>query len=119
MEEEMNLGNCPDCKSPLTIKRGRYGIFIGCSGYPKCKHIQKIERSSGIKCEACKEGELVEKHTRKGKMFWGCNKYPECTNAQWTDPKTTPQSGKVTIVKAASKKAVKSKKKKGGMKKLG
>jgi len=112
LEEEMQLGNCPDCKSALIVKRGRYGMFIGCSGYPKCKHIQKIQKSSGVKCEACDNGELVEKHTRKGKMFWGCNQYPKCTNASWTDPRNTPQSGKVTIVKKGV-----SKKKTGGGKK--
>jgi len=109
MEKEMGLKDCPDCGEPLTIKRGRYGMFIGCSGYPKCKHIQKIEKSSGIKCEHCKVGELVEKRTRKGKMFWGCNQYPKCENASWTDPRKTPQSGKVTVTKKGAKKEAKKK----------
>jgi DNA topoisomerase I len=104
LEEEMDLGSCPQCKSALIVKRGRYGFFIGCSGYPQCKHIQKIQKSSGVKCEACEEGELVEKHTRKGKLFWGCNQYPKCQNATWTDPRKTPQSGKVTVVKKGVKK---------------
>lgn len=86
MEEEMNLEPCPDCGSPLTVKSGRYGVFVGCSGYPKCKHIKKIEKSSGVACDQCGKGELVEKRTRKGKKFWGCNKYPDCKNASWTYP---------------------------------
>jgi DNA topoisomerase I len=104
MEKELGLENCPDCGSALIVKRGRYGMFIGCSGYPKCKHIQKIQKSSGVQCEHCKKGELVEKRTRKGKMFWGCSEYPTCENASWTDPTKTPQTGKVTVVKEGTKK---------------
>jgi len=110
MEEELQLGKCPDCGSDLIVKRGRYGMFIGCSGYPDCKHIQKIEKSSGVKCEHCKKGELVEKRTRKGKVFWGCNQYPKCENASWTFPGTEPQPGKVKIVKKGTKKKATKKK---------
>ena len=86
LEEKLGLGACPECSSALIVKRGRYGMFIGCSGYPKCKHLKKIEVSSGIKCTKCGVGELVEKRTRRGKRFWGCNQYPKCENASWTDP---------------------------------
>jgi DNA topoisomerase-1 len=120
MEKELGLKDCPDCGEALIVKRGRYGMFIGCSGYPKCKHIQKIQKSSGVKCEHCDKGELVEKRTRKGKFFWGCNQYPDCTNAMWTDPTKTPQSGKVTVTKEGTGKkgaTKKKKKKKGGTRK--
>ena len=86
LEEEMKLGKCPDCGSDLGVKNGRFGPFVGCNGYPKCKHIQKIEKTSGVKCDKCNKGELVEKRTKRGKKFWGCNKYPDCDNASWTYP---------------------------------
>ena len=97
MEEKLGLGVCPECSSALTVKRGRYGMFIGCSGYPKCHYLKKIEVSSGIKCDKCGKGELVEKRTRRGKRFWGCNQYPKCENASWTDPtkkEDSEESGK-------------------------
>ena len=93
MEEKLGLGACPDCASALTVKRGRYGMFIGCSGYPKCRYLKKIEVSSGIKCDKYGKGELVEKHTRRGKRFWGCNQYPKCENASWTDPTKKGEDG--------------------------
>jgi DNA topoisomerase-1 len=86
MEQKLGLGACPECASALTVKRSRYGMFIGCTGYPKCRYLQKIEVSSGVKCDKCGKGELVEKRTRRGKRFWGCNQYPKCENASWTDP---------------------------------
>lgn len=85
---------CPDCGSPLLVKRGRYGMFIGCTGYPKCSHIKSIQISSGVKCEKCGKGELVEKRTRRGKRFWGCNEYPRCENASWTFPGKTEDKTK-------------------------
>jgi DNA topoisomerase-1 len=87
LEAKFAQGLCPECKSPLTVKHGRYGMFVGCTGYPKCHYIKKIEVSSGVKCEVCGKGELVEKRTRRGKRFWGCNQYPRCKNASWTDPR--------------------------------
>lgn len=80
---------CPDCGFPLTVKRGRYGFFIGCTGYPRCNHLEKIQISSGVKCEKCGKGELIEKRTRRGKRFWGCSEYPRCENASWTFPGET------------------------------
>lgn len=71
----------------MEIKVGRYGEFLGCSNYPDCKNIQPIIKFSGVKCPTCKEGQLVERRTRKGgKLFWGCNKYPKCKFATWDKP---------------------------------
>ena len=71
----------------MEIKSGRFGPFLGCSGYPECKSIQSIVISSGVKCPKCSEGDLVERHTRKGgKIFWGCNKFPKCKLATWNKP---------------------------------
>ena len=78
---------CPECKSPLLERIGRFGKFIGCSNYPDCKYIQKKKvEGTGIKCPKCKEGEIVEKHSRAGKQFYACNGYPKCRNAYWSKP---------------------------------
>ncbi|MFH0854497.1 MAG: type I DNA topoisomerase, partial [bacterium] len=76
---------CPECGSPLTLRMGRFGQFIGCSNYPKCKYIKKQEKSTGIKCPKCGEGEIVEKRSKKG-IFYACNKYPKCRFALWGKP---------------------------------
>ncbi|PKY09530.1 DNA topoisomerase I [Acidithiobacillus marinus] len=80
--------DCPDCGKPLVYKTGRYGRFISCSGYPECKHIEPLTqpKSSGVACSLCGEGELVEKRSRYGKVFYSCNTYPKCTYAVWGPP---------------------------------
>lgn len=83
---------CPDCNSPLHIKQGRYGKFIGCSGYPKCKHIEPLEKpkDSGITCPTCHQGTLIERKSRYGKLFYSCSTYPKCTYATWNPPINEP-----------------------------
>ncbi|RBL99004.1 type I DNA topoisomerase [Acidithiobacillus ferridurans] len=84
--------DCPDCGKPLVYKTGRYGRFISCSGYPECKHIEPLTqpKSSGVTCPQCSEGELVEKRSRYGKVFYSCNTYPKCTYAVWGPPVARP-----------------------------
>lgn len=90
---------CPDCGRPLVLKRGRFGPFLGCSGYPDCKHIKKIEKKTGLACPACQQGEIVEKRSRRGKMFYACNRYPDCNNAYWSRPtgETCPECKSLLI----------------------
>lgn len=85
--------DCPDCGKPLVVRRGRYGEFVACSGYPDCRHIKKDETAeeaeeltTGVACAKCGEGEMVGKKTRRGKLFFGCNKYPGCDFALWNKP---------------------------------
>ena len=77
---------CPDCGKPMVIRPGRYGKFLACTGFPECKHTEPIVVNSGIKCPECGEGFLIERKTRRGKTFWGCNRYPKCKHATWDDP---------------------------------
>ena len=83
---------CEKCGEPMLIKTGRYGKFLACSGYPKCKNIQPLEkpRSLGITCPECGEGEMMEKKSRYGKIFYSCNRYPKCKYALWNEPKEEP-----------------------------
>jgi DNA topoisomerase-1 len=90
-EEEVNE-TCEQCGRPMLLRWGKFGKFLGCSGYPECKNIQPLEKPAdlGIKCPECKEGDLKERKSRWGKVFYGCDKYPECKFASWDKPIATP-----------------------------
>lgn len=79
--------NCPNCGSPLVIRKGRYGEFVACSNYPECKYIKKEEKEQKVimDCPEC-DGKIIEKITRKGKLFYGCTNYPKCKFASWDLP---------------------------------
>ena len=83
-EEEVR-GQCPQCGKPMVLKSGRFGRFLACSDYPRCKTTRPY--STGIKCgaEGC-DGELVERRTRKGRIFYSCSRYPQCEYATWKLP---------------------------------
>ena len=70
---------CPDCGKALAKKRGRFGPFIGCTGYPDCKYIKKTQQKTGVICPDCGQGELVRRRGRGKSIFFGCERYPECT----------------------------------------
>jgi len=76
---------CDQCQSPMVVKTGRYGRFLACSAYPECKNVKPF--FLGIPCpeDGC-EGQLVEKQSRKGKIFYGCDQYPKCKFASWDKP---------------------------------
>ena len=78
---------CPECGKPLVVRKGRYGEFIACSNYPECKYIKKEEKKQVevSKCPNC-DGMLIERKTKKGKVFYGCNNFPNCKTAFWDKP---------------------------------
>ncbi|MDX1980966.1 MAG: type I DNA topoisomerase [Bryobacteraceae bacterium] len=75
---------CPNCDSNLVMKYGRFGEFTACSNYPKCKYVK--QKTLGIKCPKCAEGEILERRSKRGKTFYGCNRYPECDFVAWGKP---------------------------------
>ena len=78
---------CPKCGAPLIIRLGKFGKFYACSRFPKCKHTESLEKNVlDISCPKCKKGEIVEKRTRKGKIFYGCSNWPTCDFALWDKP---------------------------------
>lgn len=95
---------CEKCGKPMAVKRGRFGRFLACTGYPECKSSQPI--GIGIHCPnpGC-TGELTERRTRRGKIFFGCNRYPECTFAAWDRPvaETCPECGSTYLLQKYSK----------------
>ncbi len=77
--------NCEKCGSPMVIKWGRFGKFIACSGYPNCRNSKSFEFKIGVNCPEC-EAEIVEKKTRRKRIFYSCSRYPECTFGSWNRP---------------------------------
>lgn len=79
---------CPDCGGELKIKHGRYGKFIGCSAYPKCKFIESLKKpaETGVACPECQQGKMVKRQSRKGRVFFSCSRYPDCKYAVWNEP---------------------------------
>ncbi len=107
-EPEVSEEKCDKCGQPMLIKSGRYGKYLACSGYPACKNIQPLNKpkGTGVTCPECKQGELTEKKSRYGKMFYSCNRYPECKFALWDPPiaQTCPKCGFPVLVKKVYKK---------------
>ena len=93
---------CPECGSSLVIRKGRFGEFTACSNYPECKYIKKEEKQvvEIMDCPEC-SGKIVEKKTRKGKLFYGCSNYPKCKFASWDKPlpENCPECGKYLVEK--------------------
>ncbi|MEX2264368.1 MAG: type I DNA topoisomerase [Bryobacteraceae bacterium] len=75
---------CPQCGNNLVVKTGRFGEFTACSNYPACKYVK--QKTIGVKCPQCNEGEIVERRSRRGKTFYGCNRYPDCDFVAWSKP---------------------------------
>jgi len=88
---------CPKCGSDLVIKRGRYGKFIGCSAYPDCNHMEPLEppKDTGVQCPECRKGNMLKRKSRYGKVFYSCERYPDCKYAVWNYPlaETCPECG--------------------------
>ncbi len=75
---------CPQCGNNMVQKYGRFGEFTACSNYPTCKYVK--QKTIGVKCPECTEGEVVERRSKRGKTFFGCNRYPDCNFVAWARP---------------------------------
>ena len=96
---------CEICGAPMVVKRGKFGSFLGCSNYPECKNIKRIEKKTGVKCPKCSVGEIVERKSKKGRLFYGCNRFPDCNFAVWNKPtgETCPKCGSLLVFAAKGK----------------
>lgn len=83
---------CPECDSALQIRTGRYGKFIGCTSYPKCRFIEPLEKPADTKvlCPDCNNSTLLKRKSRRGKIFYSCGAYPKCKYALWNEPVDKP-----------------------------
>jgi DNA topoisomerase-1 len=90
---------CPKCGAQLLIRVSKYGRFLACSNYPKCKYTFDLENSTGISCPQCKKGEIIKRKSKKGKTFWGCSNYPKCDFVLWSEPtgETCPKCNSLLI----------------------
>lgn len=82
--------DCELCGSPMVFKLGRYGKFMACSNFPECRNTKAIVKEIGVKCPKCKEGEIVERKSKTKRVFYGCNRYPECDFVSWDKPINRP-----------------------------
>lgn len=78
--------DCEKCGSPMVYKMGRYGKFMACSNFPDCRNTKAIVKTIGVKCPKCKDGEVVERKSKKNRIFYGCDQYPECDFISWDRP---------------------------------
>jgi len=101
-EAEKTGEDCPNCGSPLVIRKGKYGSFTACSNFPACKYIktEPKEVTEITDCPNC-EGKIIEKKSKRGKVFYGCNNYPKCKTAYWDIPigEKCPNCGKMLVKK--------------------
>ncbi|EHQ74826.1 DNA topoisomerase I [Staphylococcus epidermidis VCU057] len=78
--------DCEVCGSPMVIKMGRYGKFMACSNFPDCRNTKAIVKTIGVTCPKCNEGDVVERKSKKNRIFYGCSRYPECDFISWDKP---------------------------------
>jgi len=90
LSEEQVEEKCPHCGQNLVIKSGRFGKFLACPDYPQCKFTKSFQISTGVSCPQCGQGEIVEKRSKKSKIFYGCSAYPSCNYALFNKPVATP-----------------------------
>jgi len=110
-EDNTPVKDCPKCKKPMVQKEGRFGMFLACTGYPECKHTESIGRENsnkdtGVACfePGCK-GTIIEKKSKRGKIFYGCSRYPDCDFASWDRPvnKKCPECNSAYLVEKENK----------------
>ncbi|NEW63256.1 type I DNA topoisomerase [Granulicatella sp. zg-ZJ] len=78
--------DCPECSSPMVIKIGKFGKFYACSNFPDCRYTQAIVKKIDVSCPQCQKGEILERKSKKNKIFYGCSCYPECDFVSWDKP---------------------------------
>ncbi|MBT9258473.1 MAG: type I DNA topoisomerase [Clostridiales bacterium] len=100
LEEEVTDERCPRCGRPMVVKHGRFGPFLACSGYPECQETKPLLVKTGVACPKC-GGEIVERRSRKGRVFYGCSNYPACDFVLWDRPtgETCPVCGSLMVEK--------------------
>jgi DNA topoisomerase-1 len=90
---------CEKCGAPMVIKSGRFGKFLSCSKYPDCKNMKPLVKSTGVACPECGKGEIVERRSKRGRIFYSCNQYPNCKFALWSKPtgEKCPKCGSLLV----------------------
>jgi DNA topoisomerase I len=90
LQDEVSDELCEKCGKPMVYKMGRFGKFLACSGFPECRNTKPIVKDIGVTCPKCAKGSIIERRSKKGRMFYGCNLYPECDFVSWDKPAPIP-----------------------------
>lgn len=100
IEDEPAGIDCELCGKPMVIKMGRYGKFMACSGFPDCRNTKAIVKEIGVMCPKCKEGQVIERKSKKNRIFYGCDRYPACEYVSWDRPieRPCPKCNEHTLV---------------------
>lgn len=86
IKQELTGDNCPECGSPLVYKLGKFGKFIACSNFPECRYTNTIQKKVGVTCPKCHKHDVLEKKSKRGKVFYGCEGFPNCDFVSWDKP---------------------------------
>ena len=97
--------DCELCGSPMVFKMGRYGKFMACSNFPECRNTKPIVKEIGVTCPKCKEGQIIERKSKKKRIFYGCTRYPECDFLSWDKPlpRSCPKCDSLLVEKKLKK----------------
>jgi len=97
--------DCEECGHEMVYKMGRYGKFLACSNFPDCRNTKPILKKIGVTCPKCKEGEVVERKSKKNRVFYGCDRYPDCDFLSWDKPisRPCPKCASMLVEKKAKK----------------
>ncbi|WP_249869797.1 type I DNA topoisomerase [Oceanobacillus saliphilus] len=97
--------DCENCGNEMVYKMGRYGKFLACSNFPECRNTKPILKEIGVKCPKCKEGNVVERKSKKRRTFYGCDQFPECDFVSWDKPiaRPCPKCDSLLVEKKAKK----------------
>ncbi|MGG0869888.1 type I DNA topoisomerase [Brevibacillus laterosporus] len=108
LKDEVSDEICELCGKHLVYKLGRFGKFLACSGFPDCRNTKPIVKHIDVKCPSCKSGEVVERKSKKNRIFYGCTNYPECEFLSWDKPisRPCPKCGEMLVEKKRKKQGV-------------
>lgn len=101
IEDEVSDVPCDKCGRMMVVKWGKFGKFLACPGYPECRNTKPLLNEIGVKCPKCEQGEVVERRSKKGRLFYGCSEYPDCDYVSWNRPvsEKCPSCGELLVVK--------------------
>ncbi|MCM3746021.1 type I DNA topoisomerase [Paenibacillus pasadenensis] len=101
LQDEVSDEVCEKCGMPMVYKMGRFGKFLACSGFPDCRNTKPIVKNIGVPCPKCAEGQIIERRSKKGRIFYGCDQYPGCDYVSWDRPagKPCPECNAMLVIK--------------------
>ncbi|UFJ42115.1 type I DNA topoisomerase [Brevibacillus humidisoli] len=108
IKDEVSDEVCDLCGRQMVYKIGRFGKFLACSGFPECRNTKPIIKSTGVTCPTCKTGEIIERKSKKSRLFYGCSNYPECEFVSWDKPiaRNCPKCTAMLVEKKRKKQGV-------------